>query len=93
MLLTVVFGLLAGFFAGDGLPYYAEGSARRDGNPSPFGKSPVVNVIIGWAAFVVAGVFGWLAQIPSHPVAGGISVAVGVLVVGLIHARVWPRKS
>lgn len=93
MLLTIIFGLLAGFFAGNGLPYYAEGSARRDGNPSPFPNSPFVSVIIGWVAFVVAGVFWWLAQVPSHPLAGWISVAVGVLVVGLIHARNWPTQS
>jgi hypothetical protein len=93
MVLTVVFGLLAGFFAGNGLPYYAEGSAGRHGNPSPFSKSSVANVIIGWAAFVLAAVFWWLAQVPNNPLAGWISIAIGVLVVGLIHARNWPRTG
>jgi hypothetical protein len=92
MLPTVLLGFVAGFFAGNGLPYYTEGSIGHGVNPSPFRQSPVANVILGCAAFVVAGIAWAFAHVSRHPLAGYSAAAVGVLVVGLIHARTWRRN-
>jgi hypothetical protein len=96
MLWSLVFGLVAGFFAGNGLPYYAEGSAGRTPNPSVFSTMPrttTVNILLGCACFVVAGIAWHFAGASHHPLAAYGTGLVGMLLVGLIHARVWPRVS
>jgi hypothetical protein len=89
MLATVLLGFVAGFFAGNGLPYFTEGSVGHGVNPSPFRQSPAANVVVGWVGLVVAGVAWAFAHASRHPLAGYGSAAVGVLLVGLIHAKVW----
>lgn len=89
MLLTIVLGFIAGFFAGNGLPYYAEGSIGHGVNPSPFRESAAANVLIGSAAFIVAAIAWHFAHVSQYPAAGYGAAALGVLVVGLIHAKVW----
>jgi hypothetical protein len=89
MVLTIALAFVAGFFAGNGLPYYTEGSAGRGVNPSPFPDSSVVNVIVGSTALLIAGVAAYVADIPARPVPGVIAAAAGWLTVGLIHARNW----
>lgn len=88
MLTTVLLALVAGFCAGNGLPYYNLGSIGGT-NPTPFGQSASVNVVVGWVMFVVAAICWRLAHVPSHPMAGYAAAAVGVLAVGLVHARIW----
>ncbi len=89
MLLTIVLALVAGFFAGNGLPYYAQGSTGDGRNPSPFRDSPVASVLSGWGAFVVAAVAWHFARVGDHRLAGYTAAALGVLAVGLIHTRTW----
>jgi hypothetical protein len=89
MIVTLLFGFVAGFFFGNGLPYYLAGSMGDGTNPSPFPDSPFASVVVGWIAMLIGAScwhvvdtqrFGWLAQ---------GAAATGVLVVGLIHARLW----
>jgi hypothetical protein len=87
--LTILLAFVAGFFAGNGLPYYLRGSVGDGRNPSPFRDSPAVSVVVGWGAFAIAGVAWAFAGVGSHPLAAWISAAAGVLAVGLIHARTW----
>jgi hypothetical protein len=89
MILTAVVAFLAGFFLGNGLPYYVQGSVGRGVNPSPFPDSPAVNVTVGWVALIIGGICLYLADVPAHPIAGVAAGAVGVLLVGLIHSREW----
>lgn len=90
MLTTVLLAFAAGFFAGNGLPYYVAGSTGESGNPGPFKDSAVGNVVTGWTAvFVIAALCWHFAHVADHPLAGYAAAAVGVLVVGLIHARNW----
>lgn len=88
MVTTVVLALVAGFFVGNGLPYYLLGSTGGT-NPTPFGQSAAVNVAVGWVAFVVAAFCWHSAHVSRHPTAGCIAAAAGLLAVGLIHARNW----
>jgi hypothetical protein len=88
-LITVVLAFVAGFFAGNGLPYYAQGSVGYGRNPGPFPDSPMVSVLGGWGAFVVAAVALNFAHVGAHPLPGCAAAALGVLAVGLIHTRTW----
>ncbi|MFG1626324.1 hypothetical protein [Kribbella sp. NPDC049227] len=86
MLTTVLLALVAGFFVGNGLPYYMLGSTGNT-NPTPFGQSAAVNVVVGWVAFVIAAICWRYAHVSGHPLAGYAAAAVGLLAVGLIHAE------
>lgn len=88
MLTTALLALVAGFCAGNGLPYYNLGSTGQT-NPTPFGRSSTVNVAVGWGMFVVAALCWRSAHVAGHPVAGYAAAATGLLAVGLIHARNW----
>jgi hypothetical protein len=89
MLLTVFLALVAGFFAGNGLPYYLQGSLGEGRNPSPLPDRPAVSVAVGLGAFVIAGVAWAFADVPAHPGPGWGAAAAGLLAVGLTHARTW----
>ncbi|HEY2674391.1 MAG TPA: hypothetical protein VGJ07_28990 [Rugosimonospora sp.] len=89
MLITVALALIAGFFVGNGLPYYAQGSTGDGRHPGPFRDSPVASVLSGWGAFVIGAVVWSFAHVHDHPVAGYTAAALGVLLVGLIHTRTW----
>ncbi|WP_205856456.1 hypothetical protein, partial [Phytoactinopolyspora endophytica] len=80
MALTILLAFVAGFFAGNGLPYYAEGSTGRRPNPSPFGDGAVVNVVTGTACFAIALVAWSLADVGAYPEPGWTAAVLGVLV-------------
>ena len=90
MLVTMLCAFAAGFFIGNGAPYYVAGSLGEATNPSPFPNSPLVNVVVGWAGMLIGGLLGayvWCARDPGRVAA--VSAVAGVLAVGLIHARLW----
>ncbi|WP_433059261.1 hypothetical protein [Dactylosporangium sp. CS-033363] len=89
MLGTVLLSLVAGFFAGNGLPYYLQGSCGEGRNPSPFPDRPSVSVLVGVVAFAVAAVAWHFAEVDAHPWPALLAAGAGVLAVGLIHARTW----
>lgn len=88
-MITIGLAFTAGFFVGNGLPYYVQGSVGRGVNPSPFPDSPTINVVVGWFAILIGATCWHVADVPAHQVPGVTAAAVGVLVVGLIHARNW----
>ncbi|GAA2395828.1 hypothetical protein [Dactylosporangium salmoneum] len=89
MPLTVLLALVAGFFAGNGLPYFLQGSLGEGRNPSPFPDHPAVSVATGLGCFLIAGAAWHFADVPAHPWPGRLAAALGLLIVGLIHARTW----
>ncbi|RIQ20921.1 hypothetical protein [Jiangella rhizosphaerae] len=89
MIVTVLLAFVAGFFAGNGLPYFVEGSTGRTVNPGPFGDGAVVNVVSGWFLLVIGALAWHFADVPAHPWPGWSAAALGVLAVGLVHARTW----
>jgi hypothetical protein len=89
MLITVLLALVAGFFAGNGLPYYVQGSLGQGRNPSPFPDRPAVSVAVGVLAFIISGTAWYFADVPAHPLPGWLAATAGVLVVALIHTRTW----
>ena len=91
MTITIVCGFLGGFFAGNGAPYYFAGSIGEPTNPSPFADSALVNVVVGWVALLIGALCLVAASRRGQPWVVAAAAALGVLVVGLIHARLWRR--
>jgi hypothetical protein len=89
MLVTVGLAFVGGFFVGNGLPYYAQGSTGDGRHPGPFPDLPIVSVLSGWGAFIIAAVAWNFAHVSNHPLPGYTAAALGVLTVGLIHTRTW----
>lgn len=86
MIRAIALGLLAGLLVGNGLPHFIKG-ITRERYPTAFGSGPVANLVAGWAG-IVLGAFALLAaDIPAAPLAGGAALAVGVLLIGLFHAK------
>jgi hypothetical protein len=91
MITTVVLAFTAGFCAGNGLPYYVMGSVGDGVSPSPLRPSAAGNVVNGVILLGAAAVSWHYAHVSDHPWAGWAAAGVGVLSVGLIHARLWRR--
>ncbi|MEV0737013.1 hypothetical protein AB0I51_13795 [Streptomyces sp. NPDC050549] len=89
MIGTLVLGFAAGFCAGNGLPYYVMGSTGESTGPSPFRPSATANVLSGWVLIVAAAGCWHYADTQAHPLPTYAAAAAGVLLVGLIHARLW----
>jgi hypothetical protein len=89
MLSTVALAFIAGFFAGNGLPYYVAGSTGEGTNPGPFPDSPVLNVLAGCAGLTIAAICWSAADVHAHALAGWLAALAGVASVGMIHARLW----
>jgi hypothetical protein len=89
VLTTLLVAFVAGFFLGNGLPYYVAGSTGEGVNPSPFPKTAPVNVVNGWALMLIGAVAWHFVDVARFPVEAWVAGALGVLAVGLIHARVW----
>jgi hypothetical protein len=89
MLVTIISAFVAGFFAGNGLPYYVAGSTGEGTNPSPFSDSASVNVLVGLGALAIGAVSWHFADVEHYRFIAYTAAALGVLGVGLIHARLW----
>lgn len=87
MIQTVLLSLIAGVFAANGVPHFVRGITKRT-YPSALGYGPVVNLLGGWAMFVLAALLAFAAHMTEHPAAAFVAVALGVLLMGLFHAAV-----
>jgi hypothetical protein len=89
MLITIVLAFLAGLNLGNGLPHFITGITGQE-HPSPLGKSAVVNLLEGWGAFLIGGIFWYFSWIQhGDPVLVYTFAAFGVLAINLFHACVW----
>ncbi|MGI8328381.1 hypothetical protein ACRYCC_00345 [Actinomadura scrupuli] len=84
---SVMFGFLAGVFGANAVPHFVKGITKEP-FPTPFGPSPVVNVIGGWAMFLLAGSLLYWAHADRDPGAVAASGALGVLLMALFHASI-----
>lgn len=76
---------LAGALAANAVPHFVKG-VTKEPFPTVFGPSPVVNVVAGWAGFVLAGLLVHWADVGQHPVASSAAGAGGALALALFHA-------
>ncbi|MEV0651099.1 hypothetical protein AB0I28_38180 [Phytomonospora sp. NPDC050363] len=81
---------LAGVFAANATPHFVKGITRRR-FPTPFGSGPLVNVLVGWAGFVIAGLLLVVARPQAHPRPAFAAAALGVLAMGVFHASIRTR--
>lgn len=86
MWVAIILGFLAGTFGANGVPHFVKG-VTKDSYPCVLGNSPVPNRIGGWGSFVVAGLSAAGARAGQHPGWAFAAAALGVLGMGLFHAR------
>jgi hypothetical protein len=84
---NVILSFCCGVFAANGTPHFVKG-IMRETYPSALGYTPGVNLVAGWAMYVIAAVCGFAAHFSAHPEAAAIAIALGVLPMGLFHATI-----
>jgi hypothetical protein len=75
----------AGVIGGNSIPHFVKGITKEP-YPNLLGNTPVVNLVTGWTAFVIAALLGYWADVGSYPVWAFVAGALGVLLIGLFHA-------
>ena len=92
MLESVVMGFVAGFFVGNGLPYFVLGSFAEE-HAFLLGRSARANVLAGWVATMIGGGCWSVIHRDGHIGQALVAASLGALAVGLIHARVWKSQG
>ncbi|CAG7653989.1 hypothetical protein ACFQI7_32080 [Paenibacillus allorhizosphaerae] len=85
MIQSVLLSFLAGVSGANAIPHFVKGITKEP-FPTPFGPSPVINLVSGWSMFVLSGFLGYGAHIGANLVPALASIAIGVLLMGLFHA-------
>lgn len=85
-----VFSFLAGLFGANGVPHFVKGIIGEE-HQTPFGQpsSALVNVVWGWANFVVAMLFLYWAHTYTHRLRAFGLVAIGGLLMSVMLAFWW----
>ncbi|MDR8411293.1 hypothetical protein MTP10_21480 [Nonomuraea sp. 3-1Str] len=87
MLLTAVLSFFAGVFGANATPHFVKGITKEH-FPTPFGTGPLVNLVAGWAMYVIAALLAVGADTAGYPAVAFTAAALGVLVMGIFHATV-----
>jgi ABC-type glycerol-3-phosphate transport system permease component len=87
MWLTIVLSFLTGVLGANSLPHFVKGITKET-YPTAFGSSPVVNLMAGWSGFILTALCAYAAHFGRHPFWGFVFAAIGVLLMGLFHARI-----
>lgn len=82
---TAILGFLAGVMCANSIPHFVRG-ITKESYPNLLGNSPVPNLVAGWAMLVAAALLGRWAHAERYPALAFVSVALGVLLMGLFHA-------
>jgi hypothetical protein len=85
-----IYSFLAGIFAANGVPHFVKGIVGEH-HQTPFGRpsSAMVNVVFGWANFVIAGIFLHFAHPRAHEFRAASLFMLGVLIMALMLAHAW----
>ncbi|MEU6594144.1 hypothetical protein ABZ923_33895 [Streptomyces sp. NPDC046881] len=86
-MLTVVLSFLTGIFAANATPHFIKG-ITKERFPTPFGDGPLVNLIAGWAMYVITVLLAVAAHAAERPVPAFAAAALGVLLMGIFHATI-----
>lgn len=82
---TFALTFLAGVFAANATPHFVRGITKQH-FPSIFGSGPLINVVVGWTGFVIAGLLFVASRAAAHPRIAFVATALGVLVMAVFHA-------
>lgn len=83
---TILLSFLAGVLAANATPHFVKG-ITRERFPTLFGTGPLVNLVAGWAMYVIAATLLIGAQLDRHPIAALVAGAAGALAMGVFHAQ------
>ncbi|GIG69037.1 hypothetical protein [Phytomonospora endophytica] len=83
----VALTFLAGVFAANATPHFVKGITKEH-FPTVFGSGPLVNVVVGWTGYVIAGLLFSVSRAGTHPRLAFAAVSFGVLVMAVFHAWV-----
>jgi hypothetical protein len=84
---TAVFSFFAGIFGANATPHFVKG-ITKERFPTAFGGSPVINVVVGWLGFLLAGALAYWAHVDQNPGAAVICGALGALLMAIFHATI-----
>jgi hypothetical protein len=84
---TSVLSFLAGIFATNATPHFVKG-ITKERFPTPFGDGPLVDLVAGWAMYVITALLAATAHMTEHPLPAFTAGALGVLAMGVFHATV-----
>lgn len=87
MLSDVILIFLAGVFGANAVPHFVKG-ITKESYPCVFGNTSVPNLLAGWAGFIVTVLLVYLADVKHYFFASLISGSLGVLLIGLFHAKI-----
>lgn len=82
---AVILSFLAAVLAVNSVPHFVKG-VTKEPFPTFFGTSPVVNFVLAWPGFILAGLCLYWAHVPQHALPAAVAGSVGGLVMGLLHA-------
>lgn len=85
--MTLLLCLLAGLCIGNGLPHFIKGITKAD-YPSMLGNGPVPNLIAGWSSLTIAAFLLLAADLGAAPAVSTAAISIGVLAMGLFHAKI-----
>jgi len=88
-----VYSFIAGLLGANGVPHFVKGIVGEK-YQTPFGNpsTAVVNVVWGWANFVVGVLFLYFAHTHAHRLRALIMVALGSLLMSLLLANNRPQR-
>jgi hypothetical protein len=84
---TAVLTFFAGVFAANGTPHFVKGITKEH-FPSLLGTSPLINLVGGWAMYVLAALLIIAAGVTDHPVPAFAALSIGALLMGVFHAHI-----
>jgi drug/metabolite transporter (DMT)-like permease len=84
---TIVLCFIAGVLAANATPHFVKGITKEQ-FPTPFSAAPLPNLVGGWAMYVAAALILLPAHVNEHPLAALMAGALGVLLMGIFHARI-----
>lgn len=84
---TIVLSFLAGLFAANATPHFVRG-ITKERYPTLFGSGPLINLIAGWAMYVIAALTAIAADMTEHPLPAFVASSLGVLAMGVFHATI-----
>lgn len=81
---TIAFSFLAGLMGTNALPHLIKGIVGEE-FPNLLGNSPLRNALAGVTGILLTALFTLWADMPSHPWAAAISIAIGAYVMAVFH--------
>jgi hypothetical protein len=87
MLQTAILAFFAGVLGANATPHFVKGITKEH-FPTPFGTSPLINLIGGWVLYVITALLVIRADMTAHPAPAFAAASLGVLLMGVFHAHV-----